>query len=169
MKINRWFLRCADCLEIRSTEHDPTYMQVRCDCGGLVSNMGRVTQAGTLIHQYERCACDGKCTHAKGPNCDCSCGGHNHGKGTLVCITIEGGSVPTVRGGDPKVAEEFRTAKAAAKSRFESMPFYADWMQGIYIPRDAWDRLRETQSAYNKARCYLTHTRRMKALARVAA
>jgi hypothetical protein len=23
--------------------------------------------------------CDGRCTHAKGPNCDCSCGGKNHG------------------------------------------------------------------------------------------
>lgn len=25
------------------------------------------------------CPCDGRCTSAKGPNCDCSCGGKNHG------------------------------------------------------------------------------------------
>lgn len=25
------------------------------------------------------CPCDGRCTSAKGPNCDCSCGGANHG------------------------------------------------------------------------------------------
>jgi hypothetical protein len=25
--------------------------------------------------------CDGRCTHAKGSNCECSCGGKNHGSG----------------------------------------------------------------------------------------
>jgi hypothetical protein len=24
--------------------------------------------------------CDARCTSAKGPNCECSCGGANHGK-----------------------------------------------------------------------------------------
>jgi hypothetical protein len=71
-------------------------------------------------------------------------------------VTVEAGNVPTVRGGDLKAAEEFRAAKDAAKERFKAMPFYADWMNGTYIPRDAWDRLRATQAAFNKARCYLT-------------
>jgi hypothetical protein len=25
--------------------------------------------------------CDGRCTHAKGHDCECSCGGKNHGRG----------------------------------------------------------------------------------------
>lgn len=29
------------------------------------------------------CPCDGRCTSAKGPNCDCSCGGANHGSDYL--------------------------------------------------------------------------------------
>lgn len=29
----------------------------------------------------EQCRCDARCYDAKGPNCDCCCGGKNHGVG----------------------------------------------------------------------------------------
>jgi hypothetical protein len=32
--------------------------------------------------------CGGKCRNAKGPQCECSCGGENHGKGYLVCEAV---------------------------------------------------------------------------------
>lgn len=30
-------------------------------------------------HQVDTIRCDARCEGAKGPNCECSCGGHNHG------------------------------------------------------------------------------------------
>lgn len=30
-------------------------------------------------------ACDGRCLSAKGGNCECSCGGKNHGRGYFNC------------------------------------------------------------------------------------
>lgn len=31
--------------------------------------------------------CDGRCTSATGPNCDCSCGGRNHGLGKVAAAS----------------------------------------------------------------------------------
>lgn len=33
--------------------------------------------------------CDARCTHAKGFNCECSCGGENHGKGGMFTQLLE--------------------------------------------------------------------------------
>jgi hypothetical protein len=32
--------------------------------------------------------CDGRCLNAKGHNCECSCGGKNHGRGSFVCSAV---------------------------------------------------------------------------------
>jgi hypothetical protein len=43
-----------------------------CECGQLMG--------GTAIEgKYTECPCDRRCTGAKGHNCECSCGGTNHG------------------------------------------------------------------------------------------
>lgn len=39
---------------------------------------------GTVVAEK---TCDGRCTSATGPNCECSCGGHNHGRSFLVSAT----------------------------------------------------------------------------------
>ena len=49
-------------------------MQTMCECGARlkwVAVKGRKTD-----HK-----CDSRCTHAKGGDCECSCGGENHGRG----------------------------------------------------------------------------------------
>jgi len=46
---------------------------IRCACGKLA--YGRPIKAIRSDH-----ACDARCTSAKGHNCECSCGGENHGK-----------------------------------------------------------------------------------------
>lgn len=45
--------------------------------------MGKVDTGRFLQPQYES-PCDGRCTNARGPNCDCQCHGANHGSGRLV-------------------------------------------------------------------------------------
>lgn len=32
--------------------------------------------------------CDARCLNAKGHNCECSCGGKNHGAGSFTCATV---------------------------------------------------------------------------------
>jgi len=41
---------------------------------------GRRVQGFTTDH-----VCDARCTEAKGFQCECACGGKNHGQGLLVC------------------------------------------------------------------------------------
>ena len=48
---------------------------VVCSCGNQYPMIDRI-KGRTTEH-----VCDSRCTHAKGPNCDCSCGGKNHGSG----------------------------------------------------------------------------------------
>jgi hypothetical protein len=180
-KVNRWFLRCLDCLSIAATDQDPQYMamfqgvklgttqkRIKCECGGVMQLMGRVQRSGRLMFEEERCACDSRCTHATGPNCECSCNGANHGTGRMRCVSIDAGGLPVVQGADLKVAQEFRAAVEAARARFMGLPFYAEFMAGTFIPRDAWDRLRDEQRALSAARHYKTHGRRLKALNAVA-
>ena len=38
------------------------------------------------------CVCDARCTHARGPHCDCSCGGANHGAGLVMADSEAVGS-----------------------------------------------------------------------------
>lgn len=55
--------------------------------------MGRVEKK-RLVNAAMRCPCDGRCTGATGPNCECSCGGVNHGTGRLIAVEIDAGGVP---------------------------------------------------------------------------
>lgn len=60
--------------------------------------MGKVgrTRAGRLLTPEERSPCDGRCTNARGPNCDCRCGGANHGSRRVVTVwrCADAGRVP---------------------------------------------------------------------------
>ncbi len=49
-----------------------------------------------LYENVQRCPCDERCTHARRPVCECSCGGANHGSGCLVEVAIDCGPVPAV-------------------------------------------------------------------------
>ena len=48
---------------------------------GLCPKCGHCMTYGVLVaHVVEDHACDARCTGARGPSCDCSCGGANHGR-----------------------------------------------------------------------------------------
>lgn len=45
-------------------------------CAGCASHFVAVPVVGRFVAEKK---CDGRCMGATGPNCDCSCGGKNHG------------------------------------------------------------------------------------------
>lgn len=50
-----------------------------CRCGGSVKNWQRLQARISDKH-----VCGAKCLNSKGPSCECSCGGANHGSGHLA-------------------------------------------------------------------------------------
>lgn len=47
-----------------------------------------------LVEEGQAAPCDGRCTNAVGPTCDCVCGGRNHGTKALVTVSFDRGPVP---------------------------------------------------------------------------
>lgn len=84
-----YYHKCDDCLTpFSSTERIVDF----CDCNGTVTFMG-VVQGTNFVKTENRPPCDGRCTHACGPVCDCQCGGANHGSGKLVATIVHQGKV----------------------------------------------------------------------------
>jgi hypothetical protein len=44
--------------------------------------------------KVDECPCDARCTNAKGPSCNCSCGGANHGAGHAVDLRCDSVALP---------------------------------------------------------------------------
>ena len=87
-----YYHKCLDCLTPFSSDHKKIDL---CDCNGPVILMG-IVHGDKFIQQGNRPACDGRCTHAHGPSCDCACGGVNHGSGRTVSVVINEGKVQVV-------------------------------------------------------------------------
>lgn len=168
--VNRWFLRCEDCLSVLAVETEPRRscearfpgadVPARCGaCAGRLVLMGRV-QADRLIRHDDRTACDARCQAAAGPNCACQCGGANHGQAVSVLVTIDAGGVPRVTPRDPAkallVAEEWRAALATVREAFAT--------DGSWLPRHVWERNQELRRIAGAARAKKTHKGRMAAI-----
>lgn len=104
----RWYVRCRDCLAVRATEGAPPRL-LQCECGGSLEVMGEV-RATRLVQIELGPPCDGRCTSARGPKCDCTCRGANHGSGLVVEIIREVGRPPRLRGADLATAVGLRSA-----------------------------------------------------------
>lgn len=182
VRVNRWFLRCLDCCAVTAVEKDPVeyaYWQgqklypinkaPKCECGGVNKVIGRVGSRDRFTAMSLRCPCDSRCTNAPGPNCECSCGGANHGTRRLVCVKVDAGGIPRTQGANIEAANEYRAAKEAAKQRLAALPFAEDFAAGKFIPdRSAWEHIRFERAKYAKAKALKSHASRLKALAGVA-
>jgi hypothetical protein len=92
MSTTLYYHKCDDCLTpFSSTERHIDL----CDCDGHVTFMG-VVQGDKYVKTENRSPCDGRCTHACGPICDCQCGGANHGTGRLVQVVVKEGKVKAI-------------------------------------------------------------------------
>ncbi|CAM6003868.1 unnamed protein product [Sphagnum balticum] len=55
-----------------------------------------LVQGDKYVKTENRPPCDGRCTHASGPHCDCMCHGANHGTGKMVTTVVVGGKVKAI-------------------------------------------------------------------------
>ena len=96
-KVDRYFHRCARCLSVMATEGDRPPRGARCGaCSGAIEVMGRVRRA-RVLDLRTLTPCDARCTMASGPDCNCQCGGKNHGSGIAVAAAFASyGGFPTM-------------------------------------------------------------------------
>lgn len=174
-KPQRFFYRCTDCLAVSAGEVDirPSWGReyvpagVCGACGGEVENMGRV-EGERLRDDVERCPCDERCTHAKGPKCSCSCGGANHGSGKVVSVCLDRGPVPTIcnppADSAAKIAGEFRQSLSVLVAERDRINRVRDNSPRGWLDRSDYDRLREVCRVISKAKELRAHSARMKLL-----
>jgi len=102
MQLKRYFYRCRDCLTVVANESEHPVKPAACDaCEGSIECLGRVVPSGKRAAKST--PCDYRCTNARGPNCDCVCGGRNHGSWADVRFNS---STPVPRLMIPKSAAE---------------------------------------------------------------
>jgi|ERR1051325_3043711 hypothetical protein len=118
-KTDRWFFRCihgckkswAVDLERKNFFHSSVQYEYAVSaacphcghvpqeakwCKGLIEHhkiMGKVHR-NRLVNIELQTPCDGRCTGAQGPSCDCQCGGANHGSNKLVEVIRDAGAIP---------------------------------------------------------------------------
>lgn len=159
--VNRHFYKCPLCLCVAAVDA-PHQQAITCGhCSEPMEYMGRVYQ-DRLVKDKTRCACDERCTSARGPKCDCHCGGMNHGTNAVVHVRIECGKV---------VAEVKPTAKQVTEAREyiatrdEAREAYRNLNAQGYLPYEQFIkklRLERELAAAKKSR---THAARMRHLA----
>jgi len=164
--MSRWYVRCADCLTVSAVDSDKHPVKALCGiCGGSIETMGRVYRDHLQTGTHEECKCDDRCVSALGPNCNCQCGGKNHGAGMLGYYTVtETASLPTLtRSGNHETrkaqAEQYRAAIAAATATVEALSH--GWG---HMSTEQYRKLNSTRSRIWKAQKARTHAARMKAL-----
>lgn len=147
-----------------------------CICGGRLTLLGPVTDTGRWLREELRPRCDGRCISATGPQCNCRCGGENHGQGLAATVVVrrDGGAVvlrPVDTEEARRRAEEYRVAKQAVHAALEARygGAWVDYRQGLYIPSKAlWWELRTWAQDFAEAKRLLTHRLRIRRLQQLA-
>jgi len=175
-QVERYFYRCPHCLIVAALDFQPTpYAECdTCRDGERVSHMefmGRVEQDKS-VREYDRPICDDRCTSARGPSCNCKCGGQNHGSHLWITVRIVN-DIPVVPA--PKDADKYRAnakafenAIAQAKQKMVSV-VGADTVSAIEDRRwvnnkDLWLKHHYFWKTINKARAMREHKARLKAV-----
>lgn len=167
----KMYFRCHDCLTTLCTTDQPASQKhfMTCGiCGGHMEWMGDV-KGNQYTHHHEECVCNEMCQTATGPKCTCSCGGKNHGNSFLYKVVIDGrGRVIESLNENTekrlKIAEDYRSAVAAAIARIHAMPMYNDYCAGKWIDREAWLAIHDAEYKLNEARKGVMQTNRIKKL-----
>lgn len=176
MEYNRYCFKCADCIAVFFIEDDDpnferTTRQIECDCGGIASLMGKVHRERVLQEEIVS-VCDGRCTSAKGPSCNCHCGGANHGSGAVVKIFRDVSNKIPKAHNDPNigVAIEWRDGLRDAAERM-TRTYGADvlekYLQKVCIGWDLYARVHRDYKKMMAAKDMKTHKGRMLKLASV--
>ncbi len=176
--MNRHFYRCLGCLDVlvletRLTMEGGTSVATCGTCAQHFEYMGRV-ERDRLVQDRVQCKCDDRCTSARGPLCECQCGGKNHGAGLLgyVVVAVDAGAVPVVHSKNPfkatKALEQYRkfcALKTACLAELDTLR--ARRRSDGYLERRDFDRLRDLDRAATKMHTDRTHAARLKTLSLV--
>lgn len=150
-----YYHKCNDCLTPFSSTEKHIDL---CDCEGTVQFMGEV-HGDKFIKTANRPACDGRCTHAHGPSCDCACGGANHGTGRTVQTIVSEGKVKVV---DPQ-SDVYDDMVRGYK--FREIRDYAQNLYSSLFSLTPWDRsARLAKAQLNKALSLKLYDRRQQEL-----
>lgn len=174
----RYFYRCRGCLDVcTSAEELPLAYRVTVavcgTCGEHLEYLGRAERE-RLVKDGVRCACDDRCTSARGPLCSCSCGGRNHGAGMLAVVrySVDLGAVPVLVMPSPARAARlladwvtFRDGRAVLQVELGAL--LDRRAAGEFLPRADFERLLRLQVINRKLGGYSSHAGRMRALASV--
>ncbi len=190
----RVYLKCPDCLStvvvntVKRAKHgygpefpalmqhkDNRYVGPKCGlCEAEMDIMGEVVQ-DKWVKTDLKCACDDRCTGARGPNCDCACGGKNHGTSLMVEYVSETGTVKVLESAAAaEIAKEFRAAKGECVQAYTNK---YGWIQakkaaGGWLEGSDYSYYCEATSVWarvKKASLGLVHKTRMKNLAALTA
>ncbi len=173
----RWFFKCGDCLSVMATAENlrcdvdgRAAIAPRCTCGGKLKFMGEIKRERLTVTEAHS-ACDGRCTNAPGPSCDCKCGGENHGTQRIVEVVRDLGPAPRLRTPNPARAEEFRAAKDRALLAFDAR--YPDLRlnikEGRHVGHGLWEETRSFFHGSAVASKIKNHKNRIAALTALAA
>ena len=175
------FYRCAGCLNTftvtdRLTDRGWSKYEIAlCVCGSeRVEYLGQSTVDQRLQETRELCACDHRCTEARGPNCTCKCGGINHGNGLMITVIRDKGPIPKLESPSPikwrRTRDEWIDAQKAAEDRMEKKhgQNLADLKIGRRIEYGAFSAINADRARQREAGAAKTHAGRMKKIAQVA-
>jgi hypothetical protein len=171
MKINRHYYKCNVCLSTFVVENE-NKQKLECfvcssftDSNIFVEWMGRV-EGDMYLKEEEKCACDERCTCARGPKCVCKCGGKNHGTGAVVLVVVEKGRA-MVKATDPEEAEDrcrkYFDTKKYLDSVVESLPYYEEFGKK-FLQYGFWKPIQECQKMRSKILSLRSESGRKKAL-----
>jgi hypothetical protein len=177
--MSRWFIRCRSCLLVAALDGQSDFcppkgrkLNMQCSaCKGQIEVMGRVYRDDRLVTDSSRCPCDSRCTSAKGPNCDCSCGGRNHGSNLVVHVVVDAGPIPvvTMPSGLSEAAQQRAGEYAAALARIEALAAELNARRrSSFLSNADFNRMLRIDRVIRKVKDSRTHPGRMKMLAGVA-
>jgi hypothetical protein len=151
------FFRCGDCFGTLALETGRS--DAVCDCGGQLEYLGRAKHERLVIDGLT-VPCDARCISARGPKCECGCGGANHGSNALVAVERDAGGIPraTPRGDRATrhaIADLFRARMAKAKASYR-----AKVGDGCSYDPAAW----QIREQLKNARRFKTQKRRLAAI-----
>lgn len=185
MEVNRYCYKCADCIAVFFVEPDANTLidlgvrefgaatpTMECACGGIAKLMGRVHRKSIIKEGYGT-PCDERCTSAAGCNCDCMCGGVNHGTGAIVKYYKDvSNQVPKVHNQpNLEVANEWRGALLDAEARMQ-IKYGSAAMHKFrtrqHIDYAVWVEINEDLKTIKQAKEAKIHKNRMAKMATVA-
>lgn len=169
----RWY-RCSDCLGVFTTPDTVCGKPLCGVCGGKCEFQGMT--AHTV--QHDAAACDDRCITARGRNCECSCGGKNHGTWRTVRITVQAGIAALGKPRDHAKllagVEAFRAAREAAREALDARfgDIFRLKSSGAYLSSEDFGRYltgRDFASDVREACAAKVHSLRLSKLASVTA